>query len=70
VTTVASSRGQVKIYVNGVFLAKVDLRGATKYRDVAWQKTWSTSATRTIKLVVVGTAGRPRIDLDGFVTLR
>ena len=36
----------------------------------AWQQTWSTSATRTIKLVVVGTSGRPRVDLDAFVVVK
>jgi hypothetical protein len=37
---------------------------------VVWQGTWATSATRTIKLVVVGTAGHPRVDIDAFVVVR
>ena len=71
VTTTAANRGKVKVYVNGVYQATVDLRSsATTYRVLAWQKTWSTSATRTVKLVVVGTSGRPRVDLDAFATLK
>ncbi len=71
VTTKAPTRGKVRIYVNGVYVATVDLyRSSTQYRVLVWQKTWSTSGTRTIKLVVVGTAGRPRIDLDAFVVVK
>jgi hypothetical protein len=69
VSTRATTRGQVKVYVNGVYQATVSMYGSTAYRQVAWQKTWSTAAKRTIKLVVVGTRGRPRFDLDGFVSL-
>ena len=37
---------------------------------LAQQKTWSIATSRTVKLVVVGTAGRPRVDLDAFVTVK
>jgi len=71
VTTESRVRGKVKVYINGVYQATVDLyRSSTQYRAIAWQKTWSTSATRTIKVVVVGTSGRPRIDLDAFAVVR
>jgi hypothetical protein len=71
VTTKGASRGKVKIYVNGTRIATIDLYRATfQYRAVAWQKTWSASVTRTIKLVVVGTNGRPRVDLDAFVVMQ
>ncbi len=67
VTTKSPKRGKVKVYVNGALAATIDLRStSTTYRVVAWQRTFSTSATRTIKLVVVGTSGRPRVDLDAF----
>jgi hypothetical protein len=45
-------------------------RSAYQYRSIAWQKTWSVSGTRTVKLVVVGTARRPRVDLDAVIVLR
>jgi cytochrome c peroxidase len=71
ITTKAPSRGTVKVYVNGTYVATVDLYATTtKYRALAWQKTWSTSGTRTVKLVVVGTSGRPRVDLDAFAVLK
>ena len=71
VATKSTTRGKVKIYVDGAFVATVDLyRSSTQYRAVAWETTWSTSATRTVKIVVVGTSGRPRVDLDAFVVLK
>ncbi len=71
VTTKSPSRGKVKVYVNGVYQGTVDTyRSSTQYRALAWQKTWSTSAKRTIKLVVSGTSGRPRVDLDAFVVVK
>lgn len=72
VTTVAASRGAVKIYVDGSATAIVldTYAATTAYQRLAWTKTWSTSASHTIKLVVVGTAGRPRVDLDAFAILK
>ncbi len=67
----STTRGKVKIYVDGTYLTTVDLYGSpTGHRVLIWQKTWSTAASRTIKLVAVGTTGRPRIDLDAFAVLR
>ncbi len=61
-TATAIARGKVRVYVNGNYVTTVDLRSSsTRYRVLAWQKTWSTSATRTVKLVVAGTRGRPRV---------
>jgi hypothetical protein len=70
--TIASpTRGQARIYVNGVFTATVDLYSATQRSQlIGWSKTWSTSATRTIEIRIVGTSGRPRVDVDGFWTVR
>ena len=68
VATKGKTMGKVKIYIGTTLVATVDLRkAATQYRTVVWSKTWATSASRTVKLVVVGTAGRPRVDLDAFV---
>lgn len=71
VTTTGSTRGKAKIYVNGGLVATVDLRSATTVSRVqAWTATFPTSQLRTIKVVVVGTAGRPRVDVDAFVVLK
>jgi hypothetical protein len=71
VTTKAASRGQVKIYVDGVYASTVDTYAATTaYGVQVWSKTWTTSGPHTIKLVVVGTSGRPRVDLDALGLLQ
>jgi hypothetical protein len=31
---------------------------------------WASSGTRTIEVRVLGTSGRPRVELDAFVVLR
>ncbi|MGW0957408.1 N-acetylmuramoyl-L-alanine amidase, partial [Streptomyces sp. NPDC002545] len=67
----ASTSGQADIYIDGTKTATVDLKSATtKYRDAIWTKTWPTSAKHTIKIVVVGTAGRPAVTTDGIVHLK
>jgi hypothetical protein len=67
----AASSGQAYIYVDGVKAATVDLKSSTtKYRDAIWTRTWSTSAKHTVKIVVVGTSGRPTITTDGLVYLK
>jgi hypothetical protein len=70
-TTMATTRGKVTILIDGVAIQTIDLWSTTtKRRVLAFVKTWSTSATHTITVKVLGTAGRPRVDVDGFVTLR
>ncbi|MEH0422983.1 N-acetylmuramoyl-L-alanine amidase [Streptomyces sp. B21-083] len=67
----ASASGQVNVYVDNVKVATVDLKSATtKYRDAIWTKSWSASAKHTVKIVVVGTPGRPAVTTDGLVYLK
>lgn len=67
----AATSGQAYVYVDGVKVATVDLKSSTtKYRDAIWTKTWSASAKHTVKIVVVGTTGRPAITTDGLVYLK
>jgi hypothetical protein len=62
------TRGKAQIYVNGVLKATVDLYSSTyQNQRVVWAANWASSATRTVTLRVVGTSGRPRVDLDAFV---
>ena len=66
-----SSSGQAKIYVDGVLTSTIDLRASsTQNRIVLFSKSWTTIATHTVRVVVVGTSGRPRVDIDGFAVLR
>ncbi|ELS50268.1 putative N-acetylmuramoyl-L-alanine amidase family 2 [Streptomyces viridochromogenes Tue57] len=67
----ASTSGQAYVYVDGKKTATVDLKSSTtKYRDAIWTKTWSSSAKHTVKIVVVGTSGRPTVTTDGIVYLK
>lgn len=67
----ASTSGQINVFVDGVKAATVDLKSSTtKYRDAIWTKSWSASAKHTVKIVVVGTTGRPAVTTDGLVYLK
>ncbi|MFF8974763.1 N-acetylmuramoyl-L-alanine amidase [Streptomyces sp. NPDC014995] len=67
----ASTSGQAYVYVDGTKVATVDLKSATTlYRQAIWTRTWSTSAKHTVKIVVVGTSGRPTITTDGLVYIK
>jgi hypothetical protein len=71
VTTRGPSRGVVRVYVDGVLKATIDLFSTTvEPRYVAYRASWAGVGTHSIRIVVVGTAGRPRIDLDAFEILR
>ncbi|MET7519214.1 peptidoglycan recognition protein [Streptomyces sp. NPDC005480] len=67
----ASSSGQAYVYVDGVKVSTVDLKSSsTLYRQAIWTKAWSSSAKHTVKVVVVGTSGRPTITTDGLVYIK
>ncbi|MFI7299031.1 N-acetylmuramoyl-L-alanine amidase [Streptomyces sp. NPDC050121] len=67
----ATTSGQAYVYVDGTKVATVDLKSATTlYRQAIWTKTWSSSAKHTIKIVVVGTSGRPTVTTDGLVYIK
>jgi N-acetylmuramoyl-L-alanine amidase len=71
VTTTGPDRGEVDIYIDGVYQTRIDLGDAiTTYRAVVFSKSWATVGTHRIKVVAVGTAGRPRVDVDAFGVLR
>ena len=68
VSRTGPARGKARIYVNGVLKATVDLYAASyQNQRVVWTASWSSTAKRTITVRVVGTSGRPRVDLDAFV---
>ena len=63
----SKSRGSARIYVNGNFVKTVSLYSSSvKHRQLVYSLRWSTSATRTVTIKVVGTSGRPRVDLDSI----
>ncbi|SCG34931.1 N-acetylmuramoyl-L-alanine amidase [Micromonospora inositola] len=71
VATRTSTSGQAEIWVDGVKATTVDLRSSsTQYRRIVWAKSWTGSARHTIKIVAVGTSGRPRVIVDSPVYVR
>jgi hypothetical protein len=70
VTTIASTRGYVWIYIDGKYRSTISLAGATAYRRIVYSASWTSIGTHSIKIVVVGTAGHPRVDLDAFEVVR
>jgi CSLREA domain-containing protein len=71
VAAVGPTRGSATVYINGVKAGTVNLHATTAaYRYVAFGRTYTTSRKLTVKIVVAGTSGHPRVDVDGFVALR
>jgi hypothetical protein len=61
------NRGSASVYVDGVFQATVSLYSPTYVaKRIVYAYTWGANGAHTIKVVVVGTAGHPRVDIDAF----
>jgi hypothetical protein len=59
------------VWIDGTLAATIDLHAAErKPRRVVFSQSWSASGSHSIRLVVLGTADRPRVDLDAFVIIR
>ena len=70
VSTRATNRGKADVYVDGGFVTTVDLgAAATQQRTVVFSYAWASSGSHSIDIVVLGTAGRPRVDVDAFVRI-
>ncbi len=69
VAPVGPKRGRAKVFVDGVVVALVDLGAAAQQRMLVFSRTWASVGQHTIKIKVLGTTGRPRVDLDCFVIL-
>ena len=71
VTTLRPDAGQVQVWIDKVLVKTIDTRAdATRYRQIVFSKYWSSYGAHTIKLVVVGTADRPRVTVDAFEVVR
>ncbi|HJP87802.1 MAG TPA: Ig-like domain-containing protein [Candidatus Limnocylindrales bacterium] len=65
---VGPARGSVKVYVNGVLTQTVSTYAATtSCKRVLVTLSWSTAVSRKVSIVVSGTSGHPRVDLDAIV---
>ena len=70
ISRTASNRGAARVYVDGALVKTVDTRGSTAARRLVFAANHLADGPHTLKIVVVGTSGRPRVDVDGFVVLR
>jgi alpha-tubulin suppressor-like RCC1 family protein len=62
--------GEFQVYVDGEDAGIVDLKSRYRiFQRVVFAHTWATSGEHTVRIVALGTEGRPRIDLDAFVVL-
>ncbi|MBI3752215.1 MAG: hypothetical protein HY263_11245 [Chloroflexi bacterium] len=62
--------GQVRVYIDGAYIVTADTYAAAHAERVVIYARVTTWATHTIKLVVVGTAGRPKVAIDAFTVMR
>jgi hypothetical protein len=66
-----TTSGKAAVYLDGVRVATVDLYAAsTTMRWIGYATTSATSANHVLKIVNLATAGRPRLYIDGFATIR
>jgi hypothetical protein len=62
--------GKATVYLDGVAIKTVNLHATTlQPRQVVWKQGWSTQSTHTLKIVVAGTRGHPRVDIDAVLSL-
>ena len=70
VSAVGPTRGAARVYVDGAYARTVDLRGASSAtRRIVYVRSWTSSARHTLEIRVVGTSGRPRVDVDAFLII-
>jgi len=71
IMTLATTRGSVNVYVDGATtpVTVSTYAATTTYQAIAWQQTWTTTGTHTVKLVVAGTPGHPQVDLDAVAVV-
>jgi len=61
--------GMARVFVDGRLKATVDLgvlTGSFTRRQTAYQQSFAAVGTHTLRIVVAGTPGHPRVDIDAF----
>lgn len=70
VAAVGPTRGSAKVYLDGTYKTTVSLYAtAASLRRVVYADDWTSQGSHRIRIVVAGTAGHPRVDVDAFVRL-
>lgn len=72
IATVGSGEGLARVYIDGTLERTIDLSSiATNgHRKVVFSRSWSSRGDHTVRVVVLGTLGRPAASVDAFVVLR
>jgi hypothetical protein len=64
-------RGRVEVWLDGRRVATIDAYArTTTMRALVFSRRWASSGPHILRLVVVGTPGRSRADVDAFAILR
>jgi subtilisin family serine protease len=67
----STSRGWLRIHVDGVLVKTVSLRTSTlQHRRILYAREWPASGTHTIKVTAVTSGSRPLVSLDAFIVVR
>ena len=62
------TRGRARVYLDGRLVRTVDLRAAGfQGRAIVFGHAWRRPGRHTIRIVVLGTPGRPMVAIDEFV---
>ena len=70
ISTLGPKRGKARVYIDGALIRTVDLFAASSgERRVVFTATDLAAGQHTLKIVVRGTSGRPRVDINGFAVL-
>ncbi|HYI23240.1 MAG TPA: LamG-like jellyroll fold domain-containing protein [Candidatus Limnocylindrales bacterium] len=70
IAPVGRNQGAARVFVDGSLAQTVDLFAEAKGSPrVVFERTWASALTHTIRIEVIGTSGRPRVDLDAFLIL-
>jgi hypothetical protein len=71
VSETGPTMGKATVYIDGVPVKTVNLYSASVHEaQIVWKMGWPAPQVKhTIKIVALGTAGRPRVDLDALLTL-
>jgi hypothetical protein len=70
VAALGPGRGSAEVYVDGVYRSTVSLHSAeAARRQIVFVASWASQGPHTIEIVVLGTPGHPRVDVDAFVHL-